>query len=160
MFSSFQPESVKCAFPVIHETIPKSKLGYSANNIYDGYPPLMSDGRTITASYQPEAVMNEKIIKDNGIESNWQYRKYLTENGNEIMKQNFREASNDVGYVKRFNDFSFDTIPYLYKSYDDNAKPFGYQNSDLKELYLSREQLDSHKIAPTVQNSQIFLSRR
>jgi len=159
MFYS-SPEKVECAFPVIRETIPKSKLGYSTNNIYEGYPPLMSDGRTIVSSYQPEAVLNNKIIKDNQIESNWQYRKFLTENGLSIMKQNFKEASNDVGYVKRFNDFNYNTMPYLYKSYDDNIKPFGYQTSDLKDLYLSREELDSHRIAPTVQGNTVFIEGR
>jgi hypothetical protein len=41
-------------------------------------------------------------------------------------------------------------MPYLYKSYEDTTKPIGYQNSDLKELYLSREQLDANRIAPTL----------
>lgn len=126
-----------------------NSFGYSTNNIYEEYPPLMSDGRTITASYQPDSVLNDKIIKENNIQSNWQYRNYLINNGTSIMKQNFTEASNDIGYVKRFNEpniSSFST-PYLYKSVDDNKKPKGYENSDLKELYLSREQLDSRKIA-------------
>jgi hypothetical protein len=159
MFST-KPESIECAYPVIRETIPQSKLGYSTNNIYDGYPPLMSDGRTITASYQPNAVLNDKIIQENNITSNWQYRKYLTDNGTQIMKQDFREASNDVGYVKRFNDFSSDSMPYLYKSYNDDTKPFGYQNSDLKELYLSREQLDSARIAPTIDGNLIYTHKK
>jgi hypothetical protein len=149
MFTS-KPESLECAYPVIKETIPQSKLGYSANNKYDGYPPIMMDGRTITSTYQPESALNEKIIQENDIKSNWQYRKFLTENANQIMKQNFREASNDVGYVKRFNDFYVNSMPYLYKSYEDTTKPIGYQNSDLKELYLSREQLDANRIAPTL----------
>jgi hypothetical protein len=134
----------------------KSHLGYSTNNIYDGYPPLMFDGRTITASYQPEAVYNEKLILDNGIKTNWQYRKYLIDNGTQIIKQNLKEASNDVGYVQRFTDLGNNSMPYLYKSYNDANKPFGYQTSDLKELYLSREQLDARRLAPTVTGSTIY----
>ena len=144
------PETMKCAYPIIRESIPKSKLGYSANNIYDGYPPLMNDGRTIVSSYQPNAVLNNKIIQENNIHSNWQYRKFLTDHATELIQQNYKEASNDVGYIKRFNDFQSDSMPYLYKSYDDNTKPIGYQTSDLKELYLSREQLDANRIAPTL----------
>lgn len=128
------------------------KLGYSINNIYEGYPPLMNDGRTIFASYQPEAIINNKIIKDAGIKSNWQYRQYLTKNANQIIKQNFNEASSNIGYINRYNDnVSIETTPYLYKSFDDTTKPIGYQSSDLKNLYLSREQLDSRRIAPTIQ---------
>ena len=144
-------ENVECAFPVIHQTIPSSRLGYTTNNVYQGYPPLMNDGRSITASYQPEAVLNNHILRENQIESNWQYRKYLIENGTSVMKQNFREASNDVGYVYRFAGTPrTQNHPYLYSSFDDSTRPLGYQNSDLKELYLSREQLDAKRIIPTL----------
>jgi hypothetical protein len=49
-----------------------------------------------------------KLINENGITSNWQYRRYLTQNANSIMKTNFRESANDVGYIKL----------------DDKQKPF------------------------------------
>jgi hypothetical protein len=145
------PESIKTAYPT---NIPKSQLGYSTNNMYQGYPPLMNDGRTIVSTSQMESLIDNKLMGENNIKSNWQYRKYLTANANEIMKDNFKEASNDVGYIKRFSDSPYSSNPYLYKSFDDNTKPFGYQNSDLKELYLSREQLESHKIAPTIYMKQ------
>ena len=61
MFSS-EPLYYDSAYPPIKETLPPSALGYRANNKYDGFPPLMSDGRTITATYQPEAVLNEHLL--------------------------------------------------------------------------------------------------
>ena len=36
-----------------------------------------------------------------------------------------------------------------FDSYGDTTKPKGYQDSDLKELYLTREQLNARKVAPT-----------
>ena len=103
MFSR-QFETIDCAYPIIKETIPKSSLGYNTNNKYPEFPPLMNDGRSVTASYQPESVINNELITKNGIESNWKYRKYLTENSKQIMEWNFREACNDAGYFKRHNE--------------------------------------------------------
>ena len=157
---SYQPESLSSAYPVIKETVPQSALGYNTNNKYPQFPPLMSDGRSVTASWQPEAIINADLIESNGIKSNWQYRRYLTQNSQQIMEYNFRESSNDVGYYKRpieVPSIQSDIVsgsgyaPYRYKSVLDKEKPFGYSSSDLKELYLSREQLNARKIAPVIQ---------
>jgi hypothetical protein len=158
-------ERLDTAYPVIKETVPKSSLGYATNNKYPEFPPLMSDGRSITASWQPEAVINDDLILSNNIKSNWQYRKYLTQNAKDIMEYNFRESSNDVGYYKRPIDLpnmqsnlvsNMNTTPYNFSSIHDTTKPFGYQNSDLKELYLSRERLDSRKIAPEITQAELL----
>jgi hypothetical protein len=90
--------------PVIKESIPKSSLGYNTNNKYPEFPPLMSDGRSVTASYQPESALNESIIKSNNIKSNWEYRQFLTKNANELREYNFREACNDAGYFTRYDN--------------------------------------------------------
>ena len=139
------------AFPIIKETIPKSLLGYNSNNVYEGFPPLMSDSRAVIASYQPDAVTNEQIIADNGIKSNWQYRQYLQARAPEIMQQNMRKASNDFGYFDRYADFKTNGGNVLrYETITDNRKPIFYSDSDLKRIYLSREQLNALKMAPVM----------
>ena len=152
-------QSVDCAYPVIKETVPESSRGYTTNNKYPGFPPLMNDGRSITATWQPESSVNADLIENSGIKSNWQYRKYLTENAKKIMEYNFRESSNDTGYYKRPIDIpsiqtnevkGFNNIPYSYSSTIETAKPFGHSNSDLKNLYMTREQLASRQYAPIV----------
>jgi hypothetical protein len=164
MFSNNQPERLESAYPVIKESLPRSSLGYATNNKYPEFPPLMSDGRSITTTWQPEAIINDDLIQNNNIRSNWQYRKYLTGNAKNIMEYNFREASTDVGYYKRVIDLpnmqscnvsNMNGTPYNFSSILDNTKPFGYQTSDLKELYLSREQLDSRKISPVITQEQL-----
>ena len=157
-----QSESVNCAFPVIKETVPRSRLGYATNNVFPEFPPLMSDGRSLIATYQSETDTNAITIKSNGIKSNWQYRNYLIDNGESIMRENFREACNDVGYFERFSPSTADgkekikSAPYMYSSYMDGAKPQGYANSDLKDMYLSREQLNSRRVAPTLTQDQLL----
>jgi hypothetical protein len=159
MFSNSYAQ-IDNAYPTIKETIPQTSLGYATNNKYPEFPPLMSDGRSITASWQPEASINADLLQSNNIKSNWQYRRYLTEQSKEIIEYNFREASSDVGYYKRPIDLpniqsniyhkELYTSPYSYETVLDKKKPFGYQTSDLKELYLSREQLNARKIAPVI----------
>jgi len=163
MFSYPQPASVQCAFPVIRETLPRSKLGYATNNMYPEFPPIMEDGRALIASYQPEAVLNNNLLKQSGVKTNWEYRKYLTENSVQISRQNFREACNDTGYLERFSPNEIDStsamnqVPYIYTSYSDNSKPNGYSESDLKEVYLSREQLNARRFAPAITQDQLLI---
>lgn len=157
-----QGEPLQYAYPVIKETVPRSSLGYNTNNKYPEFPPLMSDGRSVTATWQPESTINADLIQSNGIKSNWQYRQFLTKNAKQIMEYNFTESSNDVGYYKRPADLpniqsnavsGFNQQPYLYSSTLDVAKPIGYASSDLKETYLTREQLNARKIAPVLKTN-------
>lgn len=130
-----------------------TKLGYSSNNIYDGFPPLMEDGRTITASHQPEAVLNNYLLKDTGINSNWEYRRYLTNNSTQIVSQNRLSSMNDIGYLKRYEDIiSNFTTPKIQHSYVETEP----QKSDLKNIYLSREQLNSKLVAPEMTQYELL----
>ena len=123
-----------------------------SNNIHFNFPPIMADGRNY-ASWQPEAVINERIQKQENIQSNWQYRQFLQNNGLKIMKYNSTEACYDLGIDPHTttNTTPSSNVPFTYKSSFDTATPgFGYCNSDLKNPYLTREQLNSRMIAPSI----------
>lgn len=104
--------------------------GYSTNNIYAGVPPIMADGRSVIASYQPEAIQNDILLKESGVKSNWEYRMYLTRNAKELMARNFEQAANDVGYID-------DRAGMIQRPVLNSAN----DQSDLKQLYLSEEVL-------------------
>jgi hypothetical protein len=164
-YSSFNnSETVAAAFPVIKETVPKSALGYNTNNKYPEFPPLMADGRSVVASYQPESVINNQIILENNLESNWQYRQYLIKNANQIMNRNFRDACNDAGFYAKNYDINGTpyqltgtpsvirgpvATPFVYTPDNLTSQPFGYASSDLKDIYLSRETLSENKNVST-----------
>lgn len=156
----FVGQSLESAYPVIKESIPASHLGYKTNNRYDGFPPLMSDGRSVVAGASSEALHQSSILKQmNGhlgsttTINNAQYREYMVKNARKIMEADFRNASNDVGYNERFadqirqdNDVKpASGTPYLYTSVEEKAKPLGYSESDLKSIYLTREELDARR---------------
>jgi len=164
MFSN-SSVNINCGCPFVKETIPASSLGYHTNNKYSNFPPLMSDGRAIVASWQPESIINAELIETNKIKSNWEYRQYLQKNAKQIMEYNFHESANDTGYYKRPIDVPSiqsnvvngpHKAPYLFTSGLDSTKPFGYASSDLKEMYLSREQLESRKISPVITQDKLL----
>lgn len=128
-----------------------------SNNIHFNFPPIMSDSRNFS-SWQPEAVVNKRIQQQENIQTSWQYRQFLTNNGREIMKYNTMEACYDMGlpaHVQTGNTPS-SNVPHLYRSsYDTNNPGFGYCSSNLKNPYLTREQLQGRLISPTIDLSEI-----
>jgi len=123
-----------------------------SNNIHFNFPPIMADGRNY-ASWQPEAVINNRIQQQENIQSNWQYRQFLQHNGQQIMKYNSMEACYDLGLNPHTttNTTPSSNVPYAFRSSFDTSKPgFGYCNSDLKNPYLTREQLNARMVAPTI----------
>jgi hypothetical protein len=122
------------------------------NNINFNFPPIMEDGRNYS-TWQPDAVINQRIQQQEGIKTNWQYRQYLQQHGVQIMNYNNLETCYTLGLdVNVTSDLTpSDNVPYKFKNTFDTSKPgFGYCNSDLKNPYLSREQLNSRLIAPSI----------
>ena len=123
-----------------------------SNNIDFNFPPIMNDGRNYS-SWQPEAVVNERIQQREGIHSNWAYRRYLQTNANTIMNYNTQEACYNLGMDPHYTTDATPSsnVPYTFKNTFDSSRPgFGYCNSDLKSPYLSREQLNARLVVPSV----------
>lgn len=148
---------VNSAYPPLSQP-PKSTYGFQTHNLYKDFPPFMNDGRVLVASWQQESVTNNNLLQATGMKSNWEYRKHLTENAKTMIEKNQAETLNDIGYIARYSTApeQSNTVPYYYKSYLDNSQPFGYQSSDLKQLYLSAEQLNARKMAPVITETHLF----
>jgi hypothetical protein len=153
MFSVLSSNTLSDAYP--SQAIPAKPLGYGTNTRFPSFPPLMKDGRSIVSSWQPEAVLNDRIIQENNIRSNWEYRRYLTKNAKQLIESNAQEAANDTGFTILTSEYLAGT-PYKYSSLEDNRPVLGVEPSDLKQLYLSREQLDSRKIAPAITQAELI----
>ena len=132
-----------------------------SNNIHFNFPPIMADGRNF-AQWQPDAVVNNRIQQKEGIKNNWSYRQYLQQNGLQIMNYNTTEACYELGldpHVQTGKTPS-DNVPYTFRSTFDTSRPgFGYCNSDLKNPYLSREQLNSRLVSPSI-NPQVYTNKQ
>jgi hypothetical protein len=145
----------KNAYPDIINQQPKSSLGYKTNNIYPSFPPLMKDGRSVISSWDTETSLNRFIKEKNDIRTNWEYRRFLTKNAVNIMETNFNETANDTGSAIKQDEQRSSNAPFLYGSIHEKAQPTGFESSDLKEIYLSREQLYSRKCVPTIRAENV-----
>ena len=78
------------------------------------------------------------------------------------MDYNFTESANDVGYFKRYYDINtenkkeYPKNPYVYLSNMDNREVLGVKHSDLKQVYLTREQLNSRKVSPVITQEELL----
>lgn len=135
--------------------LPRSAMGYGTNPRYPDFPPKMADGRSLLSTWQPESVANDAILRERGITSNWEYRKYLTHHATDIMAQNFRESCNDTGYTAPPQAADTGTRE-PFSSLSDARRPFGMQDSDLKSTYLTREQLQARRVAPVMTQAELL----
>ena len=77
--------------------------------------------------------------------SNWQYRKYLQENATTIIDYNKLNHQQPV-YT---NNQQSSNSPYIF-NYTSSNPPFGYENSDLKSMYLNNKNIQSNLVAPEI----------
>jgi hypothetical protein len=126
----------------------------SSHNVYFDFPPLMTDGRNFSG-WQPGNAVNESIRRSENIKSNWDYRRYLTTNADQIMSINGSFEVNSYEQEQR-------NVPFMYSSVMDTREPFGYVQSDLKDVYLSRDALQARMVAPEITQEQVlaFQSQR
>jgi len=110
------------------------------------------------ASWQPDAVINNKIHQESGITSNWKYRQYIQNNANHIMKYNSMEYINASGNNPYFDQGLSNAeplakqseplanVPYRFSSLHDPS--YRFSDSDLKQDFLKRQQMSSRMISP------------
>ena len=128
------------------------------NNIYFNNPPIMNDGRNY-ANWNTGAVINNKIRLNNNIKSNWDYRHFLMKNSDEIIKMNQINSLEKIGcdYKKYINSKNNkQNNPYIFKSCLDKYRPFGYEDSDLKKLYLTDKELNDRYKTPILTQEDLL----
>jgi hypothetical protein len=133
------------------------------NNTHHDKPALMEDRRQGGASFYTESGVDHQLKNFSRSGSNWEYRKYLTHNATKIMKVNFRHKlmenpHNTMGIHKeQGQDIENQNLktPFLYKDSFDMTNVDQTFSSNLKELYLNREQLQLMKTSPSVYSSSM-----
>jgi hypothetical protein len=113
------------------------------NNVAVNMPGIVSDGRLFT-NYASDALVAETLKKREGISSNEEYRRYLVNNTDQIMRYNYEHMAkvNETPYQNQQYEYG---TPYFYKHIQEETKPFGYEETVAKQMYLTREQLDDKK---------------
>ena len=166
MFSNFvnSAQKFETAYPENRNAVPESKRGYHTNNKYDNVPAFMNDGRSLISTNQSDSIENKKLIEDNKIQSNWEYRRYLTKNANSIMESNYF-CSTDNGFINTASDVPSIqsnivdykvSAPHKQKNVLETVTAANSMTSDLKVNYLTREQLEARKISPAVTQEDLI----
>jgi hypothetical protein len=113
----------------------------------DGFP-ILSDGRTFT-DYTQNSIRQEKLKKEYGIPDNQTYRDFLTKNADRLMERSMNEArmlnSTQIYPLGKIHP------PYRYSGIMDETEPPGYVSSEMKNVYLSREKLNSLRTRKFIQ---------
>jgi hypothetical protein len=115
----------------------------------------MDDGRAYT-SWVPGSAINDQLRSQNNIDSNWTYRQFLMHNSTNIMNGNLQQSFSQSGYSNLYGQ-PVSNAPFLYSTVADKSQPYGYESSDLKNLYLSRNDLQSRMVAPIVTQDQFIM---
>ena len=121
------------------------------------HPPLMSDGRNFT-QFVSGATLSERIKHSQGIKTNADYRKYLTQNADIIIETNQRNACNECCNCPPIYSSTTANLnsPHVFSSCTDSSRPSGYQDSDLKSAYLSSHQLNSRLSTPVITQDELI----
>ena len=127
----------------------------ASNNIHSGFPALMSTGNFAT-DWNSACKNNTTIRKKAHIKDNYQYRQFLIKNADRIINKNQVSAcAQCCGCTQSFTPAP-KSQRYLFKSCSDNKTPYGYEQSDLKQLYLSRQALAGRLVAPIVTQTEML----
>ena len=88
-------------------------------------------------------ILNNNIPKM----TNSSYREYLVNNTNSLIENNKNVFCNYKKFIKKSS-----SNKYLFKSINDNNKPFGYEVSDLKMNYIQNQINKTNSTAPIISN--------
>ena len=125
-----------------------------SNNIHFNFPPIMDDGRNYS-SYDSTVALDNIIKKKANIVTNTDYRRYLQVNADSIIKNNQLSSCNECSscpysYNRNNSQNNSTNTPYIFNSILSQDQPYGYENSNLKNIYLSRQQLESQLYTPQI----------
>ena len=119
----------------------------SNNNYYSNFLSVMEDS-TMFTNWNTACKTNDKLKESVGITDNFNYRQWLIKNGREFTKKNKMNAYTKANVTNDFSNLFKKSDKYIFKSNNDNRTPEGYETSNLKEIYLSKQKLNEKLVAP------------
>ena len=128
-----------------------------SNNIHNKSPALMSDTRQFT-NWSSNCSINNDTKKMFNINNNYDYRQFLINNAETIMSANTISANNCSSDPCQ-NPNNSQHNKHLFIDCNDSTMPYGYESSDLKNLYLTRKKLDHNMRGPILTQEQLLIRK-
>lgn len=119
-----------------------------SNNIHFDFPPIMNDARNFS-TFIPNIELDNHIKQQHNIINNSDYRLFLQNNAVDIMRSNYVGCSINSNItlnhlVKKYNG----SKPYIFNNLLSRDQPYGYEGSDLKDIYLTKQDLNNRIHSP------------
>ena len=133
------------------------KRNNGSHNVYYDFPPIMSDGRNF-ANWISGATLNNNLKDAQDIKTNFEYRQYLTKNADTLIKMNQEYACDQCcNCPPTYSSGNTNaTQPFLFTSCLDTTKPDGYEESDMKGVYLTSYQLETRMRTPVITQHELI----
>ena len=110
----------------------------------------MEDGRILKTYQLDQDLLNNNLLKDKYIKTNQGYRDFLKKNADTIIEKNSVNTLMLTGTPTLFNNKNeISNTPYIFEDLNDKQQPYGYEQSNLKNYYLTRESLDARLHEPS-----------
>lgn len=114
------------------------------------FAPIIDDVRNYS-NYEPGGSLDNKLKNSANITNNSQYRRYLQTNADSIIKNNQLSACDEccnTPFFSNNSDGMVTTKPYIFDSILSDNQPYGYETSDLKNVFISRQMLQAQLHTP------------
>lgn len=132
------------------------------NNKFLNFPAKMEDGRGFSEWYS-EGILNKSIRDRYNIKKNWQYRQFLQNHSNEIIEANQLLSCDECStcpYYSPNTEPTYNNTKIISDSELNIPDPYGFNNSDLKSAYLSRQELQSRMTTPILSQDLLLSLKR
>lgn len=86
------------------------------------------------SKWRPDYSKNVKVLEENNIKTNTQYRKFMIENAVSIIRMNGNIDRTQCSSVDNYSNVPTSETPYVYSTNEIHA----YDDSDLKNDYINR----------------------
>ena len=86
------------------------------------------------SKWRPEYNKNVQVLEENNIKTNTQYRKFMIENADSIIKMNGVIDRSFCSSVENYSNVPMSKTPHVYSTNEEHA----YNDSDLKNDYINK----------------------
>ena len=102
--------------------------------------PILYNGKTYANWENDRNIASANLRTIQSIKTNNDYRKFLTNQADLLILKNQLAACDETGVCPaKYTNGKSSVNKYSYQSVYDNNKPYGYQDSNLKQQYLEKQ---------------------
>lgn len=109
-------------------------------DINESLKPILYNGNTYANWESDRNIASANLRTVHSIQTNNDYRKFLTNQADLLILKNQMSACDETGVCPaKYTNGKNSTNKHLYQSVYDSNKPYGYEDSNLKQQYIQMQ---------------------